>query len=66
MKNKYKEIVLFFIFTIIIYILAGACTRFIAPGSDTIVILLVNIGITLTLIGGLLAVILLELMELKK
>lgn len=66
MKNKYKKIVLFFISTIIIYILAGLCTRFIAPDSDNVVVLLVNIVMTLTIIGGLLAVILLELMELKK
>lgn len=66
MKSNCIKIVLFFAATIIIYILAGLCTSFIAPHSDNVVVLLVNIVMTLTIIGGLLAVILLELMELKK
>lgn len=66
MKNKLKKIVLFFIFTIIICILSGICSRLIAPDSDSIEVLLVNIEMNLIIIGGILSVILLEVMEMKK
>lgn len=66
MKNKCKKVFLFLIFAIFIYIFSGVCTKFIAPDSNDIVVSLASIEITLALIGGLLAVILLELMELKK